>query len=52
MPDIDDPGEEIKKLIEQKKQNIELANKMGGEGASHDNLDNPPEEDENEVPED
>ncbi|MER2130811.1 MAG: phage portal protein [Carnobacterium inhibens] len=52
LPDIDDPGEEIKKLIEQKKQNIELANKMGGEGASHDNLDNPPEEDENEVPED
>ncbi|WP_035053139.1 phage portal protein [Carnobacterium pleistocenium] len=52
LPDIDDPGEEIKKLIEQKKQNIELANKMGGEGASHDNLDNEPEEDEDEVPED
>lgn len=52
LPDIDDPGEEIKKLIEQKKQNIELANKMGGEGASHDNLDDEPEEDEDEVPED
>lgn len=52
LPDIDDPGEEIKKLIEQKKQNIDLANKMGGEGASHDNLDDEPEEDEDEVPED
>ena len=52
LPDIDDPGEEINKLIEQKKQNIELANKMGGEGASHDNLDDEPEEDEDEVPED
>lgn len=52
LPDIDDPKEEIKKLIEQKKQNIELANKMGGEGASHDNLDDEPEEDEDEVPED
>lgn len=52
LPDIDDPGEEIKKLIEQKKQNIELANKMGGEGASHDNLDEEPEEDEDEVSED
>ncbi|MCA9765427.1 MAG: phage portal protein [Carnobacterium sp.] len=49
LPDIDDPGEEIKKLIE---QNIELANKMGGEGASHDDLDDPPEEDEDEVSED
>ncbi|ALV20744.1 phage portal protein [Carnobacterium antarcticum] len=52
LPDIDDPGEEIKKLIEQKKQNIELANKMGGQGASHDNLDDEPEEDEDEVSED
>lgn len=52
LPDIDDPGEEIKKLIEQKKQNIELANKMGGTGASHDNLDDAPEEDGDEVSED
>lgn len=52
LPDIDDPEGEIKKLIEQKKQNIELANKMGGTGASHDNLDDEPEEDEDEVSED
>lgn len=52
LPDIDDPGEEIKKLIEQKKQNIELANQLGGQGASHEDLDEPPdEEDEDEVPE-
>lgn len=53
LPDIDNPGEEIKKLIEQKMQNIELTNKLGGQGASHEDLDDAPdeEEDEDEVSE-
>lgn len=51
LPDIDDLGEEIKTLIEQKKQNIEFANKMGGEGTSHDDLDDAVEKDEDEVSE-
>lgn len=52
LPDIDDPQEEISKLIEQKKQNIEMANMLGGQGASHDDLDDEPEEDGDEVPKD
>ena len=52
LPDIDDPQEEISKLIEQKKQNIKMANMLGGQGASHDDLDDEPEEDGDEVPKD
>lgn len=47
LPDIDDPNEEIKKLIEQKKQEIKMNREAMGQSSSHDDLEDEPDEEDN-----
>lgn len=47
LPDIDDPNEEIKKLIEQKKQEIKMNREAMGQSSSYDDLEDEPDEEDN-----